>query len=343
MSRKYRWNTRLVSILFAAGMIVTQALLTAMLYLAVRDWRVFALGLATVFSSIFWGVMFLLYFQRRLEHFSAELCKTLDDAATDRELPVVQYREDLLSKVQHRLLRLCEAMRETRARAERDRAELQSLLSDISHQTKTPVSNLKMINETVRTRHLPPEKRAELLTAADSQLDKLDFLLQTMVKTSRLEIGMITLEKRTAPILDTVVQAVNGILAMVEQKNLDLSIDCPEDLLLLHDTRWTSEALFNLLDNAAKYTPQGGKIHISAQAWEMYLKIEVSDTGCGIAEREQAQIFSRFYRSPQVHDTEGVGLGLYLAREIVTWQGGYIRVASEPGMGSRFAIFLPCR
>ncbi len=115
-------------------------------------------------------------------------------------------------------------------------------------------------------------------------------------------------------------------------------MDCPEDLTVSHDSKWTSEALFNLLDNAVKYTPAGGKISVSVVLWEVYVEIKVTDTGKGISESNQAAIFRRFYREEEVHEQQGVGIGLYLAREIVTWQGGYIKVISEPGKGSNFLL-----
>lgn len=170
---------------------------------------------------------------------------------------------------------------------------------------------------------------------------KLDFLIQAMVKTSRLEAGVITLEKKDALIGETLVNAINGILAPMEKKGIELTVDCPEGLTISHDSRWTSEALFNLLDNAVKYTPAGGSVHVSVQNWEMYWKIDVTDTGRGIPEQEQATIFKRFYREEAVHEVDGIGIGLYLAREIITMQGGYILVTSEVGKGSTFSVFLP--
>ncbi len=146
------------------------------------------------------------------------------------------------------------------------------------------------------------------MQATGSQLDKLDFLIQAMVKTSRLETGVIALEKKDAFIEETLVNAINGILAPMEKKNMELTVDCPEKLTISHDSRWTSEALFNLLDNAVKYTPAGGSIHVSVQNWEMYLKIDVTDTGRGIPEQEQAAIFKRFYREEAVHGVDGIGL-----------------------------------
>lgn len=176
---------------------------------------------------------------------------------------------------------------------------------------------------------------------AARQIDKLDFLIQVLVKTSRLETGVITLEKRPQPLAETIALAASGVLAAMEQKELQFSVSCPETLTLPHDRRWTAEALANLLDNAVKYTSAGGRIALHVEDWESQVKIDVSDTGCGIPETAQGAIFQRFWRAPAVHEEEGVGLGLYLAREIITLQGGYIRASSAPGKGATFSVFLP--
>ena len=160
---------------------------------------------------------------------------------------------------------------------------------------------------------------------------------------SKWENGVIQLDKKPGRLFDTVAQAMSGIVYAAEKKEIAVSVDCPEDLTVFHDSKWTSEALFNLLDNAVKYTPAGGKIAVSVVLWEMYVEIKVTDTGKGISESNQAAIFRRFYREEEVHEQQGVGIGLYLAREIVTRQGGYIKVVSEPGKGSEFSIMLPTK
>ena len=163
------------------------------------------------------------------------------------------------------------------------------------------------------------------------------------MKTSRLETGVIQLEQKSSCLFDTVAQAMSGIVYAAEKKEIAVTVDCPENLILSHDSKWTAEALFNILDNAVKYTPVRGKITVSVMQWEMYVEIKVADTGKGISESNQAAIFRRFYREEEVHEQQGVGIGLYLAREIVTRQGGYIKVVSEPGQGSEFSIMLPAR
>ena len=253
------------------------------------------------------------------------------------------FDETRLSSLESRFAHYLSASVVSARNVELEKDKIKSLIADISHQTKTPIANLKLINDTMLTRPLTEEKRKEFLQATGTQLDKLDFLIQGMVKTSRLETGVITLEKQDAVIGDTLVSAINGVLAPMEQKEISLSVDCPSDLTISHESRWTSEALFNILDNAVKYTSAGGSIQVRVRDWEMYLRIDVTDTGRGIPKHSQGTIFKRFYRDEAVHDIDGVGIGLYLAREIITMQGGYITVESKVGEGSTFSVFLPIK
>lgn len=327
-----------------AGTLLTAALLLLIFSLVTKDVCVVICCIILTVAFYIWGIVFLHYFQKKLSLFTDDLCQTLDHMMDSTDRPQVDYEaETLLSRISHRLERLYNVMQKTRHMAEGEKEELQSLVSDISHQTKTPIANLKLINDTMLTRPLTEEKRKELLQATGAQMDKLDFLIQGMVKTSRLETGVITLEKLDAVIGDTLVSAINGVLAPMEQKEIGLSVDCPSDLTISHDGRWTSEALFNILDNAVKYTSAGGSIQVKVQDWEMYLRIDVTDTGRGIPEHSQGTIFKRFYRDEAVRDIDGVGIGLYLAREIITMQGGYITVESKVGKGSTFSVFLPIK
>ena len=286
--------------------------------------------------------VFVAFLRRKLVLFSDSLCRTMDDMLDGAAPPPqIHEEENMFYKINHRLLRLYEVMRENRERVAKDRADLQELISDISHQVKTPIANLQMVNATLLEQSVPEEKQREFLQASSGQLDKLDFLMQAMIKTSRLETGVISLDRKIQPLYDTLAAALGGILLNAEKKNIHVSVDCPPDLALAHDRKWTGEALFNILDNAVKYTPEGGTIRVTVQSWELYVKIDIADSGKGIAENRQGMIFKRFYREEEVHDVDGIGIGLYLVREIVTMQGGYIKVSSAVGYGSVFSIFLP--
>jgi signal transduction histidine kinase len=324
----------------AISMLALSFLLSAM---TGQGWVLLAGSLLTA-CALFWMFLLTLFFAKRLSRFTNDLCQTMDSMISGGQEPArAEDRETIFARISYRLSRLYNILQENRRRVDEERRELQTLVSDISHQVKTPVANLKMVTDTLLAKPVTEQERREFLQGIRSQTDKLEFLVQSMGKASRLETGAVTLEKKDVPLLDTLAQAMSGIVYGAEQKGISVEVQCPEDLRVSHDSKWTAEALFNLLDNAVKYTPAGGKISVSVEQWEMYVKLDVTDTGKGIPESRQAAIFRRFYREEEVHDQPGVGIGLYLAREIVTRQGGYIQVASKPGRGSTFSVFLPRR
>ncbi len=330
--------------LISAGMVFSMLVITGILGGIMQDIRIFIAGGTLTLCAFFWIFLLVLFFGKRLSHFTSNLCRTLDNMIDgNEELQKSNDSETLFARINHRLIRLYEIMQENRHKVDMERQELQMLISDISHQVKTPVSNLQMVTDTLLTKPVSEEERMDFLQGIRSQTDKLDFLFQALVKTSRLETGAIRLEKKDSSLFHTLAQAMSSIVYAAEKKEIAVSVDCPENLIISHDSKWTSEALFNLLDNAVKYTPPGGKISVSVVLWEMYVEVKVTDTGKGISESNQASIFRRFYREEEVHEQQGVGIGLYLAREIVTRQGGYIKVVSEPGHGSEFSIMLPVR
>ena len=308
-----------------------------------QGWVLLAGALLTA-CALVWLLLLTLFFAKRLSQFTSDLCQTMDSMITGGQEPArAEDRETIFARISYRLSRLYDILQENRRKVDGERRELQTLVSDISHQVKTPVANLKMVTDTLLAKPVTEQERRDFLQGIRSQTDKLEFLVQSMGKASRLETGAVTLEKKDVPLLDTLAQAMSGIVYGAEQKGISVEVECPEDLRVSHDSKWTAEALFNLLDNAVKYTPAGGKISVSVAQWEMYVKLDVADTGKGIPESRQAAIFRRFYREEEVHDQPGVGIGLYLAREIVTRQGGYIKVTSEVGRGSVFSVFLPRR
>ena len=214
---------------------------------------------------------------------------------------------------------------------------IQKLISDIAHQTLTPISNLKIYGEILsETNH---ENQEEIDTILE-QTEKLDFLIQSLVKLSRMESGIIAVHSEDTTIkqmLESIQQQFN---VKVKEKNIALSL-CDTDLHVLCDPKWTVEALGNIVDNAIKYTARDGKIKIKAGQYSFFVKIDITDNGIGIEKEEIPKIFGRFYRGMSVTDQPGVGIGLFLAREIIQAQKGYIKVTSERGKGSIFSVFLP--
>jgi signal transduction histidine kinase len=323
---------------------ITAAAMLATLYFLTENLAVLLCSLLFMVLMALGIAAFVLLMRKKLTSFSAGICRTLDSMMNgDTEPPKTNEEETLLARINYRLTRLYEVMQENNRRVAEERTALQELISDISHQVKMPIANLKIVNSTLLEQDVPEGKQREFLQTMGGQLDKLDFLMQALVKMSRLETGVITLAPKECAVYETLAAALGGILLAAESKSIRVSVDCPEDLTVCHDRKWTTEALFNILDNAVKYTASGGTIHVTVVRWELYTKIDISDTGKGIAENRQAEIFKRFYREEEVHGMEGIGIGLYLTREIIAMQGGYIKVISEVGKGSAFSVFLPNR
>ncbi len=339
-----RISVKTVFLLTCGGMAASMLIICAVLVWMTGEIWVLTTGGLLMLCALVWMFLLTVVFSKRLSVFTRELCRAMDQMISGSGEPVRAVdSETLFARISYRLSRLYDIMQENRRKVDKERQELQMLVSDVSHQVKTPVSNLKMVTDTLLSKSVTEEEQREFLQGIRNQTDKLEFLFQALVKTSRLETGAIRLEKKDTPLIDTLAMACSGIVYAAEKKDICVTVDCPEGILISHDSKWTAEAVFNLLDNAVKYTPVGGSIRISVEQWEMYVKLSVSDTGKGISESNQASIFRRFYREEEVHEQQGVGIGLYLTREIVTRQGGYIKVVSEPGKGAEFSIMLPAR
>ena len=280
----------------------------------------------------------IVYDRLRLRRTMHTMDKMLDDAIRGVFQPA-HFDESRLSAVEAKLKQYLDASGTSAARLTEDRARVQGLIADISHQTKTPIANLLLYAGLLADRDLPEDCRGyvEQLTA---QAEKLQFLIESMVKAGRLETGVIAVQPRPADVGALTQAAVQSALPEAERRGVQLS-RLPAEVGACFDPKWTQEALGNLIDNAIKYTPAGGSVTVSVTPYELFCRIDVADTGPGIPEDEQGRIFERFYRSPTVRDAQGVGLGLYLAREIAAANGGYIKVTSRPGNGSTFSLFLP--
>lgn len=260
-------------------------------------------------------------------------------AAMDGSFSETVFDESLLSEVETKLAHYLSASAVSARNLETEKEKIKELIADISHQTKTPIANVLLYAELLSEQNLPVESR-QCVEALQTQAEKLSFLIGSLVKTSRLETGVFQLHTKPAAIQPTLDAALEQIAPKASKKQIPISC-AVTDVKACFDAKWTSEALYNILDNAVKYTPCGGFIAIETTIYSLFCRVDIRDTGIGIQEDEQARIFGRFYRSPTVSDAEGVGIGLYLARQIVTGQGGYIKVASAQGKGSCFSVFLP--
>lgn len=280
--------------------------------------------------------------RKEAELFADQVEKALETILSGEKLkePEEVTEDTLWGKCGEKFWQLSQIWNAKEADALQEKKQIKSLISDVSHQTKIPLANIKLYQEFLQEEELSPKGR-DFLIRMEEQTEKLDFLLQSMVKMSRLENGIIHIKKEKGKIQETLTAAVSQIVPVAFKKEMTLHVNCESDLLLNHDRKWTEEAIFNVLDNAVKYTDPKGQIEILVIPQEIFTKISIRDNGKGILPERQAEIFTRFYREPEVHDSHGVGIGLYLSRKILELQNGYIEVRSDVGKGSEFCLYLP--
>ena len=250
------------------------------------------------------------------------------------------FDESRLSAIEAHFAQYLSASAISAQRVQGEEEAVKALIGDISHQVRTPLSNIRLYAQLLSEQPLSGQG-CTCVDALDAQAEKLEALLEALVKTSRLETGVLALRPVPAPLFSAISRAAEQYRPKAEAKQITLTAEVPDGLTAVFDAKWTEEALCNLLDNAVKYTPTGGSVSIRAVAYELFVRVDVTDTGCGIPEEEQAKIFGRFYRSAAATQMQGVGIGLYLTRQILSREGGYIKVSSREGQGSTFSMFLP--
>ncbi len=284
------------------------------------------------------ALLVILWDRLRTRRMLRRLARMLEEAARG-DFREEDFDESLLSAVESRLASYLAASSVSARNLQEEKDAVKTLVADISHQTKTPIANLRLYAQLLEEQELTEEGRA-LAAALTGQAEKLQDLVQSLVKASRLETGIIVQNPRPLLLAPMLESAAAQFRPKAAEKGVSLTVE-PKEVLAVFDPRWTEEAVCNLLDNAVKYTPPGGSVSVRVTAYELYRRIDVADTGPGVPEADQGKIFQRFYRSPDARDADGVGIGLYLVRKIAEGQGGYVKVFSKPGEGAKFSLFLP--
>lgn len=248
--------------------------------------------------------------------------------------------EGVLNRINSDLNKLSRSLNLKIKNINKEKESIKELVTDISHQLKTPLASLNLYNSLLLEEELDEEDRIEFLTTNKMSINKLHNLIDSLVNISRLEASMINIKKEDKSIKQTLTKAIDSVKAKANLKNIKISVTDFEDKIILHDSKWTEESIFNILENGVKYTHDNGKIEVSLQETINFIRIDIKDNGIGIDKSEFNNIFKRFYRSEKVEEVEGSGVGLYLSRKIIESQGGNIIVSSKIGQGSKFSLFL---
>lgn len=292
--------------------------------------------------GILCGLLFLLDFLHNRYHddLLQQITLLIEALVEQQERIVFPENEDTLTaRLQHQLLKLRNILTAQNQMLAQEKEQIKTLISDISHQIKTPVAAANTFAQLLDDKELSDKERGEYIATLQTSLEKLTFLTNSLIKMSHLESGMISLKPEKNNLNDIILQAVKTVYAKAKEKNITITFDCVQNFEAVLDFNWTAEAITNVLDNAVKYTPNGGIVGLEITEYPSYLRLDISDNGIGIPEEEQAKIFGRFYRGKYSAGIDGVGIGLYLTRDIIQKQHGYIKVRSDKN-GSSFSVFV---
>ena len=290
------------------------------------------------------AVVLVIYNRLKLKR-TFDSLETMLNQAIEGNFTVNSFDETRFSRLEATLEEYLSSASISAQNVKDEKDKLKELISDISHQTKTPIANLVLYGELLEGTELTAEQKSNV-KAIQTQTEKLRFLIDSLVKLSRLESGIIQLERKPIAIFPILQNVIDQVRERATAKGLQLTLNETTATATI-DSKWTQEAIFNIADNAVKYTDKGS-ITISATEFDMFVRVDISDTGKGIPEEDLPKIFGRFYRGSATKSEEGVGIGLHLAREIISGQGGYIKVKSTTAQKAApdtpvttFSIFLP--
>ncbi len=278
----------------------------------------------------------LKYIVNKLENISLAIDRIMDG---DFSAAANVDAEGTLSRLEFQFCQMSRRLQSSINCINIEKEKVKSLVTDISHQIRTPLASIKIYNSLLIDGGLSQGEEEEFLNRINNEVDKLEWLANSLVKISATEPGLIQLKKERQDIKKTILEAVNGVSLEALEKNIEIEMDL-ESIYIDHDFKWTKEAIFNILQNAVKYTDENGKIKISMEKLETFIKIDIEDNGIGIPPKDMGKIFDRFYRggSEAVKKAGGSGVGLYLSRKILEEQGGSVIADSREGHGSKFTI-----
>ncbi len=319
-------------LLVGAGFLLAAAVFRQLAWWFLLIWTALSIGLsAFAFARIRRQV------NQTMERVDETIAALVDGRRTDDFDPNA---DTLLGKFQTQIMALYQILEATRQREKTLRQQMESSVSDLVHQLNTPITNIALYGDFLLNEDLTEEERRHCTRAIVSQTEKLGFLGEGFAKISRLENDIIHLKPAAAPLLPVVLQAIDQVQAKAAAHGNTIVLLGDQQLICQMDSKWTGEALYNLLDNAVKYSDPDTAITVSMAAYDIFVRVDVLDRGLILAQEDYAKVFQRFYRANEAADKNGVGLGLYLAREIIRGQGGYIKAGQSPDGQMCFSLFL---
>jgi len=297
-----------------------------------------ALALCVILSLLLIGscLAFTRWRYQELEKLSVYLREI---SSGNDSLDVRDNQEGELSILKNDIYKVTLMLSEQRSLLQRDKMQLTDAISDISHQLKTPLTSMTVMADLLSSADLPPVKRMEFTHNIRIQLERIDWLVSSLLKLSKMDAKTIPFKKEPVLVKQLIQQALEPVLIPMDIKEQTVSINGDDNVSFIGDFNWTSEALINILKNGVEHTQEGGAIAISCTENALFTEIVIADNGKGIPKEDLPYIFKRFYKGK--HASEGsIGIGLAMAHSIIASQGGVIDVMSDGENGTEFRIKL---
>lgn len=288
--------------------------------------------LVSIFASISILSIWTLYLVSDLNSNITSLNNTLSKAAHG-DITEKEYKEGIFKSIEHQFRLLFSRIQDQKEKHIKEKENLNELITELSHQIKTPISSIKLFNEL-----LIELEESEILLNMRTEIDRLEWLSKVLLDISKLETGLIQFNSESMQVRNLINESVSAVYAKANLRNVEIIGDLDSDFTILADSKWTKEALINILDNAIKYTDAGGKIMISTQCNSLTKRIIIEDNGIGIHKKDIPHLFKRFFKGENTIKNEGTGIGLYLASEILSMSNASIKVKSTLNIGSKFEI-----
>lgn len=342
MSKDRKHSFKFIYITYAIAIILTSLVFCITIFIE-SDFEInFNIKMSIIFIIIliFISVIFIGIIRKKVINIIKDLDCIIDNAINKEEM-ITGYKENMLSSLENKMFKYVKMTKSNKEDVENERNRVKTLVSDISHQTKTPISNILLYSELLLENKDLDVYSKEIAIDIKTQSERLNFLIQSLIKMSRLESNIIQPSIKKQSLKNVVLSSIQEVYINSQNKKIDISYNCDETITAYFDIKWTIEAIVNILENSIKYTKEQGKIHINVISYEIFKRIDITDNGIGIDETEINNVFKRFYRCKNVKQYNGVGIGLYLTREIISLQGGYIKISSQLNKGTTVSVFLP--